>query len=95
MNSNSYTMTSWLIFFYVASVIAFSFSAEDVAISNLIGMALVVSFVVESLVKRLPVSQSFSWAHALFFWFVLYCASSLIFVPEGYLRVRTLALLFI
>ena len=88
-------MTSWLIFFYVASVIAFSFSAEDVAISNLIGMALVVSFVVESLVKRLPVSQSFSWAHALFFWFVLYCASSLIFVPEGYLRVRTLALLFI
>lgn len=95
MNSNSYTLTSWLIFFYVASVIAFSFSAEDVAISNLIGMALVVSFVVESLVKRLPVSQSFTWAHALFFWFVLYCASSLILAPEGYLRVRTLALLFV
>ena len=95
MNTNSYTLTSLLIFFYVASVIAFSFSAEDVEISNLIGVALVVSFVIESLVKRLPVSQSFTWAHALFFWFVLYCASSLIFTPEGYLRVRTLALLFI
>ena len=95
MNSNSYTLTSWLVFFYVASVIAFSFSAEDVAISNLIGMALVVSFVIESLVKKLPISQSFTWAHVLFFWFVLYCAGSLIFTPEGYLRVRTLALLFI
>lgn len=95
MHTTSYTLTSWLIFFYVASVIAFSFSAEEVQISNLIGMALVFSFVIESLVKRLPVSQSFTWAHALFFWFVLYCASSLIFTPEGFLRVRTLALLFI
>ena len=95
MNTNSFTLTTWLILLYVASVIAFSFSTEDVQISNLIGVALVVTFVIEGLAKRLLDFQSFTWGHCLFFWFTLFSASTLVIAPEGYLRVRTLVLLFI
>ena len=95
MNTNSYTLTPWLIFLYVASVISFSYSAEDFQTSNLIGGALVVIFAIESLAKRLFVCNSFTWGHCLFFWFVLFCAASLIFAPIGYPRVLSLVLLFI
>jgi O-antigen ligase len=95
MNSQTYTLTPWLIFLYVASVISFSFSTEDFQTSNFLGGALVVTFIIEVLAKRLSVCQSLTWGHGLFLLFVLFCAATLIFAPIGYPRVWSLALLFI
>jgi len=98
MNSatyNPYTLSPWFVSLYVASVIGFSYNAENFLVSNLLGVALIIVFAIESLAKRLNPFQIFTLAHYLFFWFVLLCAGSLIIAPEGYLRVRTLVQLFI
>jgi O-antigen ligase len=95
MNGATYTVTPWAITLYIASVLAFSFSAEDVLLSNLLGLCMVMVFGLESMTKKLFFFRVFTWPHFFFFWFVLLCAGSLMFAPEGYLRVRTLVLLFI
>ncbi len=95
VNGRKYTLTTWLIFLYVASVIGFSFNAEDVIYSNLFGIILTFTFTMETLLKRLSFFPKFAWPLSLFFCFVLISAWSLMGAPEGYLRVRTLALLFV
>jgi O-antigen ligase len=95
MNEASYTVTPWVMFLYVASVFAFSFSAEDVHLSTMLGLCMVLVFGLESFAKKLFFFGIFTWSHFFFFLFVMLCAGSLVFEPEGYLRVRTLALLFV